>query len=84
MGAYKHIGRLRSAKLISRDLADFYMFVSQVDNTVSTKPESHLLISCIQGVERTTEGGSAPARRTEGVRAREVVSPCRRHARETS
>ena len=25
MGTYKHIGRIRSARLIGRDLADFYM-----------------------------------------------------------
>ncbi len=28
MGTYKHIGRMRSARLIGKDLADFYMFVS--------------------------------------------------------
>ena len=25
MGTYKHIGRMRSARLIGKDLADFYM-----------------------------------------------------------
>jgi len=52
MGTFKHIGRLRTARLIGRELASFYLyvqhFVSSIAHYVGKKNYNYVIITYFQ------------------------------------